>query len=254
LLQNRGLPREFTVVIPALNEEQVIGDLLRRIDTALAGRSFDIIVVDDGSDDGTAAQVLAGPSHWRVIQHDVRGGQSAAIHTGVVAARSELIVTLDADGQNPPQEIPKLLAAWSENKGKVELGLVAGQRVKRQDRRAKLWASRAANFIRGAALKDGTRDTGCGLKVFPRKVFLSLPYFDHMHRFLPALVVRSGLVVVHVDVAHAARQGGVSKYTNLQRALVGVVDLVGVMWLIRRKKTTHARELQKAPVKLSNIQ
>jgi dolichol-phosphate mannosyltransferase len=254
LLQNKGLPPEFTVVIPALNEEQIIGDLLRRIDAALAGRNFDIIVVDDGSDDDTAAQVLAGPSHWRVIQHDVRGGQSAAIHTGVLSACSELIVTLDADGQNPPEEIPKLLAAWSENQGKVDLGLVAGQRVKRQDRRAKVWASRAANLIRGAALKDGTRDTGCGLKVFPREVFLSLPYFDHMHRFLPALVVRSGLTVLHVDVAHAPRQAGVSKYTNFQRALVGAVDLIGVMWLIRRKKATHGRELQKTTAKLSKVQ
>ena len=162
-----------------------------------------------------------------------------------MAAQGALIVTLDADGQNPPEEIPKLLETWSRHAGKAQLGLVAGQRVKRKDTRAKLWASRAANAIRGAALKDGTRDTGCGLKLFPRDVFLALPYFDHMHRYLPALVARLGLDVAHVDVAHAPRQAGVSKYSNLQRALVGAVDLLGVMWLIRRKKTPHPTALQK---------
>lgn len=242
MLKSQSPARDISVVIPALNEAENIVGLLRRIDEALAKRSFEIVVVDDGSEDGTAGQVEAGPPHWRVIRHNVRGGQSAAIHTGVCAAVAPLIVTLDADGQNPPEEIPKLLQAWDDHKTDQTVGLIAGQRVKRQDTRAKLWASRAANAIRSAALKDGTRDTGCGLKAFPRDVFLALPYFDHMHRYLPALVARLGRTVVHVDVAHAARQAGSSKYTNFQRALVGAIDLLGVMWLIRRKKSSRPCE------------
>lgn len=238
---------EFSVVIPALNEADAIGDLLRRIDGALQGRNYEIVVVDDGSDDDTAARVLGGAAHWRVLRHETRAGQSAAIHSGVAAARGAVIVTLDADGQNPPEEIPKLLETWQKQAAGATVGLVAGQRVKRQDTLAKRLASRAANAIRGAALRDGTRDTGCGLKLFPREVFLALPYFNHMHRYLPALVSRYGLDVAHVDVAHAPRQSGASKYTNLQRALVGAVDLLGVMWLIRRRKSALPHELTTTP-------
>ncbi|SLN52124.1 Undecaprenyl-phosphate 4-deoxy-4-formamido-L-arabinose transferase [Pseudoruegeria aquimaris] len=236
----------FSVVIPALNEAESIAGLLQRIDAALEGRSYEIIVVDDGSEDDTGAQVQAGPAHWRLLSHDARGGQSAAIHSGVAAARAPLIVTLDADGQNPPEEIPKLLAAWEARAADPALGLIAGQRVKRQDTLAKRWASRAANTIRSAALKDGTRDTGCGLKIFRKDVFLELPFFNHMHRYLPALVARAGYEVGHVDVAHAHREAGASKYTNLQRALVGAVDLLGVMWLLRRRKAARATEITRA--------
>lgn len=233
---------EFSVVIPALNEAETIGTLLRKIDSALIGRRFEIIVVDDGSADETSDCVISGPSHWRSLRHEMRGGQSAAIHSGVTAANSALIVTLDADGQNPPEEIPKLLDAWESRSFDANFGMVAGQRIERQDTVAKRWASRAANAIRSAALRDGTRDTGCGLKIFRRDVFLALPFFNHMHRYLPALVTRAGFSVGHVDVGHAKRFAGVSKYTNLQRALVGTVDLLGVMWLLRRRKTSIAHE------------
>ncbi len=251
VLMSSAKPLEFSIVIPALNEEDVIGDLLVRIDTSLEGQHYEVIVVDDGSEDATAACVQRGPAHWRVVQHERRAGQSAAIHTGVLAAQSTVIVTLDADGQNPPEEIPKLLITWQSASHDTQLGMVAGQRVKRQDTWSKRIASRAANAIRSTALKDGTRDTGCGLKVFRKDVFLALPYFNHMHRYLPALVARAGYTVAHQDVAHAPRQAGTSKYKNLQRALVGAIDLLGVMWLIKRRKLAVGHELQRAVQKES---
>lgn len=163
-----------------------------------------------------------------------------------------LIVTLDGDGQNPPEEIPKLLAVWDKEKGDASLGLIAGQRIGRNDSASKRWASRAANAIRGRLLRDGTRDTGCGLKAIRRDVFLTLPYFNHMHRFLPALVIRGGYRVAHVDVLHAARETGQSKYSNFQRALVGIVDLMGVSWLIRRKKTVSPTQQHETSVENVN--
>lgn len=237
---------EISVVIPALNEAAIIRELVERIDIALADATFEVIVVDDGSTDGTSERLLSGQPHWRVLRHDRPGGQSAAIHTGVLAAAGTLVVTLDADGQNPPEEIPKLLAVWAEQKKDRSLGLIAGQRIGRNDTLSKRWASRAANAIRGRVLKDGTRDTGCGLKAIRRDVFLALPYFDHMHRFFPALVIRAGFRVAHVDVLHAAREAGQSKYSNWQRALVGIVDLIGVSWLIRRRKRVSPQELTDA--------
>lgn len=236
----------FSVVIPALNEAEAIRSLLERIDRALVGQDFEIIVVDDGSSDDTSARLQGGPRHWRVLRHERAGGQSAAIHSGILAARAPLVVTLDGDGQNPPEEIPRVLETWARLAGDPNLGLVAGQRVGRNDSTSKRLASRAANAIRAAALRDGTRDTGCGLKAIRRDVFLGLPYFNHMHRFLPALVNRAGFRVAHVDVRHAARDAGQSKYSNLQRALVGAVDLIGVMWLIRRRKTVAATEIAQA--------
>lgn len=234
---------EFSIVIPALNEAEVIAQVLSELDAALPGRRFEIIVVDDGSDDDTSGRVRAGPAHWRAIRHDVRGGQSAALHSGVLMARSDLIVTLDADGQNPPGEVPKVLATWAAHADDPRFGLVAGQRVGRKDTAAKRLASKAANAIRGAALRDGTRDTGCGLKAIRRDVFLALPYFNHMHRYLPALVNRAGFGIAHVDVGHAPRETGQSKYTNLGRALVGAVDLLGVMWLLRRRKVSTPADM-----------
>lgn len=228
---------EISVVIPALNEAETIRDLVNRIDLALKDRAIEIIVVDDGSTDGTSDKLVPGKPHWVVLRHDRPGGQSAATHFGVLAATGHLVVTLDGDGQNLPEEIPKLLAVWTDRRNDPKLGLIAGQRVGRNDTLSKRWASRAANAIRGSLLQDGTRDTGCGLKAIRRDVFLRLPYFNHMHRFLPALVIRDGYEVAHVDVLHAARIAGVSKYSNFQRALVGLVDLIGVLWLIRRRKT-----------------
>jgi len=236
----------ITIVIPALNEAESLRPLLQRIDAALAPRKdFEIVVVDDASTDGTAASLEPMEPHWRVMRHMQTAGQSAGVHTGVQAARGGIIVTLDADGQNPPEEIPKLVAAMEA--ASPEVGLVAGQRVDRQDTVSKKWASRAANALRSRLLGDATRDTGCGLKAFRRDAFLALPFFNHMHRYLPALFSRADWVVTHVDVAHAARTGGSSKYSNLQRALVGAVDLFGVYWLIKRRKITTASELPPAP-------
>lgn len=230
----------ISIVIPARNEAGNIGALVRAIDAAMAGlRPVEIIVVDDGSTDATGAEVLGlGLPHVRLIRHPQSGGQSAAVHSGVKAAQGAIIATLDGDGQNPPEELPRLVAPLLADKtGRV--GLVAGQRVKRQDTWSKKIASRLANALRGWLLKDGTRDTGCGLKAFRREAFLALPFFNHMHRYLPALFARDGWQVAHVDVSHRARGAGRSNYSNLQRALVGAVDLLGVAWLLRRRKTVR---------------
>jgi len=235
----------ISIVIPAKNEAGNLPMLLDGIDAALAAHDdHEVLVVDDGSTDATAEVVrarMATHPNLRLIRHDVSGGQSAAVHSGVLAARGEVVCTLDADGQNPPSELPKLVAPLLAP-GSGRIGLVAGQRVGRQDTASKKLASRLANAIRSRALKDGTRDTGCGLKAFRREVFLRLPFFNHMHRYLPALVARDGWEVAHVDVAHAPRHAGRSHYNNFQRGFVGAVDLLGVMWLIRRKKRSRPVE------------
>lgn len=237
----------LSVVIPAKNESENIITLVEDIDRALAPHApFEIIVVDDCSTDNSVAVLMARAQtmpHLRVVRHDRSGGQSAAVHSGVRAARAQIILTLDGDGQNPPEELPKLAAPLlADTTGRI--GLVAGQRVDRQDTWSKKIASRFANRLRGWILQDGTRDTGCGLKGFRRQAFLDLPYFDHMHRYLPALFTRDGWQVAHVDVSHRPRGAGRSNYSNLQRALVGAVDLVGVAWLLRRRK--KARPLDDA--------
>lgn len=235
----------ISIVIPAKNEAGNLPMLLDGIDAALAAHGdYEVLVVDDGSTDATAEVVrarMATHPNLRLIRHDVSGGQSAAVHSGVLAARGEIVCTLDADGQNPPAELSKLVTPLLAP-GAARVGLVAGQRVGRQDTASKKLASRLANAIRSRALKDGTRDTGCGLKAFRREAFLRLPFFNHMHRYLPALFVRDGWEVAHVDVAHAPRHAGRSHYNNLQRGLVGAVDLLGVMWLIRRKKKSRPSE------------
>ena len=238
----------LSVVIPAKNESENIITLVEDIDRALSAHApFEIIVVDDCSTDNSVAVLMARAQtmpHLRVLRHDRSGGQSAAVHSGVRAARSPIILTLDGDGQNPPEELPKLAAPLlADTTGRI--GLVAGQRVDRQDTWSKKIASRFANRLRGWILQDGTRDTGCGLKAFRKQAFLDLPYFDHMHRYLPALFTRDGWKVGHVDVSHRQRGAGRSNYSNLQRALVGVVDLIGVAWLLRRRK--KARPLDDAP-------
>ncbi len=237
----------LSVVIPAKNEAENIVTLVRDIERALASHApFEIVVVDDGSTDDMVARLVAERAampHLRVVSHDRSGGQSAAVHTGVLRAAAPIILTLDGDGQNPPEELPKLAAPLlADRTGRI--GLVAGQRVGRQDTWSKKAASRLANGLRGWMLNDGTRDTGCGLKGFRREAFLAFPYFDHMHRYLPALAKRDGWEVVHVDVSHRPRGAGRSNYSNIQRAFVGAIDLVGVAWLIRRRKKVRPVERQ----------
>jgi len=229
----------FSVVIPAKNEAENIARLIGEIVTHCDKLGeFEIIVVDDASDDGMAEilrdQCRVTPQ-LRCLRHDRSGGQSAALNSGIAVAKGDIICTLDGDGQNPPSEIPKLLAVFAEDQSGT-LGLVAGQRKKRQDRLSKRLASKFANKLRGSLLKDGTRDTGCGLKAFRRDAYLRLPFFRNMHRYLPALFLRDNWLIAHVDVDHASRWGGQSHYTNFERAIEGLVDLLGVIWLIRRRK------------------
>lgn len=237
----------ISVVIPAHDEAENIESLIREIDAACADLPRkEVIIVDDGSRDGTGdiVQGLRSEFPWlRLIRHDRAGGQSAAVHSGVTAARGDIICTLDGDMQNPPFEIPRLVAPFLAKEADPGLGLVAGQRVKRQDTWSKKAASRFANGLRGWVLSDRTRDTGCGLKAFRRDAFLELPFFNHMHRYLPALFAAHGWKIAHVDVAHRARAAGRSKYNNLQRGLVGAYDLIGVAWLIRRKKSVRPTEV-----------
>ncbi len=234
----------LSIVIPAKNEAENLPPLLTGIAKFCAAIEHEVIVVDDGSTDQTVAVLkglMAARPNLRLLQHDRSGGQSAGVHSGVRAARGAIVATLDADGQNPPENLPALIAPLLAA-GADRIGLVAGQRVGRQDTLSKKLASRFANWLRGRMLKDGTRDTGCGLKAFRRDAFLALPYFDHMHRYLPALFARDGWDVCHVDVTHMARGAGKSNYNNFQRGLVGAVDLFGVMWLIRRKKKARPTE------------
>jgi dolichol-phosphate mannosyltransferase len=202
-----------------------------------ADASFEIVYVDDGSADATPAELsaLMASRPWlRAITHAMSCGQSAAIRTGVIHARAPIVVTLDGDGQNDPAFIPALIQALDA--GAPHLGLVAGQRVGRQATAFKKLQSRIANTVRGAILRDGTRDSGCGLKAFRRDVFLGLPYFDGLHRFLPALVRREGYDIGYVDVIDRQRRLGVSNYGMWDRLWIGILDLAGVWWLIRRKK------------------
>jgi dolichol-phosphate mannosyltransferase len=232
----RGL--DVSVVIPVCNEQDNVEPLAREIHAALAGRYvFETIFVDDGSTDGTAAAVQAardsGMPEIRLIGHLFRTGQSAAIATGVRDARAPWIATLDGDGQNDPADIPKLLDT-ARSSTSPRLRLVMGNRTRRRDTWLRRLSSRVANGVRGGLLKDGTPDTGCGIKVFDRAVFMDIPRFNHMHRFMPALFQREGFEVKSVPVNHRERTRGTSKYGVNNRLWVGIVDLFGVLWLIRR--------------------
>ncbi|MDV7211494.1 glycosyltransferase [Azotobacter beijerinckii] len=230
-----------SVLIPARNEAGNLTPLLEEVRRALAGEAHEIIVVDDGSDDGTAAELRAlksaGLPRLRILRHARSLGQSTALHRAALAARGHWLATLDGDGQNDPADIPGMLARVRGSEGQAEgVKLVAGHRIERRDSLGKRWASRIANGLRRRVLRDATPDTGCGLKVIEREAFLRLPYFDHMHRFIPALIRRHGGRMLIHPVNHRPRKAGVSKYGNLERALVGIFDLCGVCWLIRRTR------------------
>ncbi len=228
---------DISIVVPVFDERGAAPDLAREIATAFKGRKFEIVFVDDASRDDTRAVLFALKAsipQLRVLAHRKNAGQSRAVRTGVLAARGALIVTLDGDGQNDPADAPRLvdrLAAGSDR-----LGLVGGERAKRQDSGSKRYASKIANAVRRRLLKDEAADTGCGLKVFRREAFLRLPYFDHLHRYLPAMMLREGYKVAFEPVNHRHRTTGVSKYNNLGRLWASVSDLSGVMWLQARAR------------------
>ena len=229
----------ISVVIPCKNEAKNLAFLLDEVETAMAGRGYEIIVVDDGSTDDTgevlARRIAAGATQLRHIRHDRSAGQSAAVRSGVFAARGAIVVTMDGDGQNDPAYLPKLADALEAAGPRA--GIAAGQRLKRTDTKLKQLSSRFANGLREKILRDGTRDSGCGLKALRTDLFRQLPYFDGWHRYLPALALREGFTVVHIDVIDRSRRHGKSNYGILDRGLRGALDLFGVWWLRRRRKT-----------------
>lgn len=247
-----GSPRtsavlQLSIVVPVRDEEANVLPLLAEIDAALEQRcEFEVLYVDDGSRDGTARvlrEALARYPRLRVLSHRESCGQSAALFTGVRAARGEWIATLDGDGQNDPADVPKLLAARDDPARPANLQLVTGYRKSRRDRWLKRISSRVANAVRSRLLRDATPDTGCGLKLIARAAYLELPFFDHMHRFLPALVQRNGGLTLSVEVNHRPRTRGRSSYGVHNRLWAGIVDLLGVMWLRRRMKRPEATEI-----------
>ena len=234
---------DLSIVVPVQNEAGNVAPLLAEIRAALDGAvEYEAIFVDDGSTDGTVAELRAsehgraqgGFAGLRVIRHDRGYGQSAALLTGVRAAQGRWVGTLDGDGQNDPADLPKLWAQTTTLPPGSTVAMIAGERVKRQDSKVKLLSSRIANRVRGGLLRDRTRDTGCGLKLFRRDVFVNAPPFNHMHRFLPALFRREGYDVISTPVNHRPRTMGRSKYGVMNRLWVGIVDLFGVVWLQSR--------------------
>jgi dolichol-phosphate mannosyltransferase len=232
-----GASLRISVIVPVRNEAGNVAPLIGEIARAMTPLApFEIVYVNDGSTDGTAAELRRLTKEYpflRVVDHAVSCGQSAAVRSGVSFARAPVVATLDGDGQNDPVFLPALIAAIERD---PTVGLVAGQRVGRKATGFKKLQSRIANAVRGAVLRDGTRDTGCGLKAVRRDAFLALPYFDGLHRFLPALVRRDGYRVAYVDVVDRPRLSGTSNYGMWDRLWVGILDLMGVWWLVRRKK------------------
>jgi len=235
------LPKKLSVVVPVRNEQDNVAPLIAEIDAALKDMTHEIIYVNDGSTDNTQQKLeslqLTYPQ-LRIVRHAASCGQSTAVRTGVKHAKYDWVATLDGDGQNNPADIPKLIDAVSEG---VEL-VGGNRRLSRRDTFIKRISSVIANTVRSAMLRDDTPDTGCGLKLFQREAFLDLPYFDHMHRFLPALIKRRGGKIVSVHVQHRNREHGKSNYGTIDRLIVGIVDLFGVAWLQRRAKLPKAKE------------
>lgn len=235
---------EVSVIVPAFNERDNVQLLVDEIGHALTGLAFEMVFVDDCSTDDTVDQLRAAARRWpqlRVLRHQRRCGQSMAVRSGAKAARGAWIATLDGDGQNDPADLCKLLSARAN--APPDVGLFAGWRTQRHDTWLRRLSSRIANSVRSALLQDHTPDSGCGLKVLQRALFLDLPYFDHMHRFLPALVLRAGYRTVSVPVRHRPRLRGVSKYGVWNRLWVGIADLRGVAWLRRRARLTCVEEM-----------
>jgi dolichol-phosphate mannosyltransferase len=236
----------LSVVIPFHNEEENLEPLIAEVHAALEGRvGYELVCVDDGSSDATAEALHSAQAAnplVRVLRHRNQCGQSTAVRTGVKAARARWVVTLDGDGQNDPADITRLFAVVQDPDSPADLQLVMGKRRKRIDSAVKRYSSRIANWVRAWMLQDDTPDSGCGLKLFRRDAFLELPYFDHMHRFVPALVQRGGGAVKSVEVHHRPRKRGRSHYGTFDRLLVGIPDLLGVMWLQRRARRPEVDE------------
>lgn len=234
-------PPEVSVLVPVMNEQGNIRPLIDEIAAVYAGRAFEIIYVNDASNDGTAADLTAAQKQvpqLRVLHHQNRSGQSAAVRTALLASRAPLIAVLDGDGQNIPADLPALETALLA--ARPAMGMAGGVRVTRKDSAIRRRASAIARWLRRSLLKDDHPDSGCGLKVVDREIFLNLPFFNHMHRFMPALVRREGGVVIAVPVGHRMRERGQSKYGILDRLLVGISDMLGVIWLLRRMPQTGA--------------
>ena len=228
---------DISILVPVMNEAGNIRPLIDEICTAMVGRQFEIIYIDDASDDATAEELLAilgDVPQLRVLRHTKRAGQSAAIHSGLLRASGALVGILDGDGQNVPTDFPALEAAMTDASKEGVMAMAAGIRQHRNDSPMRLLASRGARWVRTSLLGDTHPDSGCGIKVLPRDLFMQLPFFDHMHRFMPSLVRRHGGIVVGVPVAHRARIVGASKYRIVDRLLVGIYDIIGVIWLLRR--------------------
>ncbi len=231
---------EFTIVVPVFNEADHIAELVAEIADVLRGRAFEIIVVDDSSNDDTPNALAAAKAQHpelRIFRHRKNAGQSRAIRTGVLNAKGRIIGTLDGDGQNDPADLPQLYRRLTRPDASSDLGLVMGERVDRRDTMWKKLGSAMGNFFRRRFLGDEARDSACGAKVFSRDAFLALPYFDHMHRYMPALMSAEGFEVEFAAVNHRPRRSGVSKYGNMDRLWAGVSDLSGVRWLMRRRRS-----------------
>ncbi len=246
--QDRAGAPVIGVVVPMMNEGGGAAKLVDEIARALNDIAHEIIIVDDGSSDETVTVLKAARTkhpQLRILRHERNAGQSRALRTGILAARADIIAMMDGDGQNNPADLPNLidgLVSAHDQDASAQIAMVAGERRTREDSAAKKWASTFANNVRRKLLDDGAADTGCGLKVFYREAFLRLPYFDHMHRYLPALMRREGFGVLFLPVTHRPRVHGASKYNNFGRFMVAIRDLLGVLWLNGRSRTPGSIE------------